>query len=228
MSVAPSTKTREAGSQRPARRPTGRRLSATHILIAVVVILAFVLNLLVLQDRSESTLVAMANRPLAVGSTFDSGSLSLVAVDSDFEALASLLTEGDLSSLEGWVWGRSIPEGAVVDRYALVEPGSPSGLRTMSVPVSREHAAGGSLVAGDRVDVISVTEGVASFVASDLEVTGVAEEATGAIGSSASYYVILALEATDALRLAEAIEAGSVEMIRSTGAPAIDGEAASE
>lgn len=88
----------------------------------------------------------------------------------------------------------------------------------MSLPVPVEHAAGGSLVAGDRVDVVSVVEGVAQFIATGLEVVSVSETGAGTIGSVTSHHVVVAVEAEDALRLAEALDADSMELLRSTGA----------
>lgn len=224
MSITPSTTQREAGSSKSARRRTGRRLSANHVLIAVVVILAFVLNLLVLQDRSSSQLVAIADRPLTTGTPLTDDSIRLVPVDSSFEGLPSLVSEGDLPVLEGWVVGRAIPEGGLIDRAALVEPGEASGLRSMSIPIATEHAAGGALVSGDRVDVISVGDGVASFVARDLEVTGVSESAGAAIGAASAYNVVVAVTADQALALAQAIDSGSMEIVRSTGALGAGGQ----
>jgi hypothetical protein len=40
--------------------------------------------------------------------------------------------EDDLTSFEGWVLNRAIPEGGLVDRQALVEPSTGAGLRSMS------------------------------------------------------------------------------------------------
>lgn len=222
MTLSPSTKQREAGSLQPARRRLGRRLSATHVLIAVVVILAFVLNLLVLQDRSATTLVAVADERLLAGTPIEASNLRLVPVDSGFEGLSDLITEQQLGDFEGWVLSRSIAEGGLVDRSALVEPGAEPGLRSMSLPVPVEHAAGGALVEGDRVDVISVIEGSASFVAVDLEVVAVSERPSGAIGSIGEYHVVLSVTADDALDLARAMDAGSIEIVRSTGAETID------
>lgn len=220
MSVTPSTMQREAGSPSPARR-MARRFSVTHVLIAVVVILAFVLNLIVLQDRGSTTLVAVADQPLASGSVFDRASLQLVPVDTGFEGLPGLVTEADLSLFEGWVLARSVPEGGLLDRTALVEPGSSSGLRSMSIPVSIEHAAGGALLPGDRVDVIAVNDGLASYVAIDLEVVAVAE-GSGGIGSISAYHVVVNVDDGQALRLAEAIDGRSIELVRSTGAAVVD------
>lgn len=224
MAVTPSTEVREAGSPKPARRRGGRRLSATHVLTAVVVILAFVLNLLVLQDRGATTLVALAERPLAAGSALDAGALRLVPVDASFEGLDPLLTSDDLNAYEGWAVAHAIPVGGVISVADLAPPGSGSGLRSMSLPVPVEHAAGGSLSSGDRVDVISVADGTARFIASDLEVVAVSAADSASIGSVTSHHVTVAVEAEQALRLAEALESGSIEIVRSTGASDIPEE----
>lgn len=218
MGLAPSSELREAGSPKPARRRGGWRPSATHVLIAVVVILAFVLNLLVLQDRSATTFVAIAERPLTVGALFDPDDVRLAPVDASFEGIASLVTETQLEDYEGWVVARSVGADAAVAIGDLAAPGVESGLRSMSLPVPVEHAAGGSLVAGDRVDVVSVVEGVAQFIATGLEVVSVSETGAGTIGSVTSHHVVVAVEAEDALRLAEALDADSMELLRSTGA----------
>lgn len=219
---SPTTQVREAGSPTPARRRLRRRPSATHVLIAVVVILAFVLNLLVLRDRGSTTLVAVARQPLTSGSVLGPESVRFVPVDSDFESLDHLLTQDSLASYEGWVLDRAIAEGALLEASALVQPAASSGLRSMSLPIDREHATGGTLVAGDRVDVISVVDGVPGFVATDLEVTAVADAASGAIGAVSAYHVVLSVSAEQALALAAALDSGSLEVVRSTGAEAID------
>ena len=197
-------------------------MSATHVLIAVVVILAFVFNLLVLQDRSSTTLIALAARPLAAGSVLDASAVELVPMSSDFEGIDQLITEDDLAGREGWVVTRTISEGAPVDRDALVEAGASSGLRSMSLPVAVEHAAGGGLAPGDTVDVISVSDGHAEFVAVGLEVLAVSEATTGGIGAGGSYHLVVAVGPGQALALASALDSGSMEVIRSTGAAVID------
>lgn len=221
MTVTPSARQREAGSPQPLRRRSGRRLSVTHVLIAVVVILAFVLNLLVLQDRTATTLVAVADQPLTSGSPLDPATLRLVPVDSDFEGLPGLITEDELAGLEGWVLARSVAPGELIETTGVVAPGSSSGLRSMSLAVPVEHAAGGALVPGDRVDVISVVDGSAGYVATDLEVISVPERSSGAIGTVSTYHVVVSVEADQALALAEALDGGSLEIVRSTGSEVI-------
>ncbi|HEU4320360.1 MAG TPA: SAF domain-containing protein [Acidimicrobiia bacterium] len=214
----PSTKQREAGSHKPARRRVGRRLSATHVLIAVVVVLAFVLNLIVLQDRDATVLVAIAERPIATGSVLDAEAVRLVPVDADFEGLSGIVTEAEMAGYEGWVLNRSVAEGSIIEVTALGSPTTTPGLRTMSLPIPIEHAAGGQIVSGDRVDVIAVNDGLAEYIATNLEVVAVSEDGGGALGSVGGYHVVVNVEADQALALAAALNADSIELVRSTGA----------
>ena len=75
---------------------------------------------------------------------------------------------------------------------------------------------------GDRVDVIGVSDGTASFLVTDAQVLQVSEPAIGGIGGSGSSFVVLAVDMATSLRLAEAIASGSLEVIRSTGAAAVE------
>jgi Flp pilus assembly protein CpaB len=195
----------------------------SHILIGVAVVLAFGLNLLALRGRDAAVLVAVADRAIPEGSTIDTDRVRLVPISADFEGLSGLITEDELASFEGRVTSRSFEEGALLDETALIAGGVDDGLRTMSIPVPVEHAAGARIANGDRVDVISLTDGSARFVATDLLVVSHAEPESTGLGAT-SYFVTVAVDADQALALAEAIGAGSVELVRSTGASPVVGE----
>ncbi|MCI0679469.1 MAG: RcpC/CpaB family pilus assembly protein [Actinobacteria bacterium] len=220
MTHRPSLVTREAGTSQPAGRRGRRRLSASHVLVALAVVLAFVLNILALQDRSASVLVAVADTPLAAGSVFSPGMARLVPIPTDFDGLSTMVVEDHLVSYEGWVLQRAIPEGGVIDVTALAQPAAGEGLRAMSIPVEVTRAAGGTVVTGDRVDVITVRDGVAVYVVADVEVVSVPAEDTSGFGSS-EHHLVLAVDAEQALALAEAVAAGPIDVIRSTGAPPV-------
>jgi Flp pilus assembly protein CpaB len=192
------------------------------VLIAIVVILAFVLNLLVLQDRDGTTLVAVADEALSAGATIEPDVVRLVPIESGFAGLPDLVTESELRSKDGWVLSRSLAAGGLIDETVLVQPGPGSGLRTMSLPVAIEHAAGGNLGPGDRVDVISVVDGVAEYIAIDLEVLAASQIPSGSLGSSSGYHVVVSVTPQDGLELASALDSGSIEVLRSTGASAIE------
>lgn len=222
MASGPSVISREAGTSSPPAKPVRRRPSLSHILIAVTVFLAFGLNYLALQNRDAEVLVAVAAEPIAEGSVLTSEALRFVPVAADFEALDTLLVDGDFEGMEGMIFARSVPAGALIDVAALVDAGVEDGHRAMSIPIAIEHAAGARIVVGDRVDVITVIDGVASFVATDLAVIAHAEPQAGGL-STGAYHVTVAVDEEEALALAEAIATGSLEVVRSTGAAPVFG-----
>jgi Flp pilus assembly protein CpaB len=222
VNVTPLVDTRGAGTSPVAKPSRFRHPSLSHVLIALAVILAFTFNFLALQDRDRTVLVAVANGPLDAGTTVDPGDVRFVDIDAGFEGLASLVVEDSWTSVSGWVLTRPIPEGGVIALDALTRPLGGDGLRSMSVPVAREHAAGGLVEIGDVVDVISVVDGGPAYVVTGVEVVGVATE-SGGIGAAGGYFVVLSVDSDQALDLASAIDSGSLEVIRSSGAVPIEG-----
>jgi len=218
----PSAITREAGTSPSTRRRPGRRLSGSHLFIGLVAVLAFAFNYLALQDREATILVAVASRALPAGSPLQADDVRFVPVPSDFEGMGSLLTQSELVTREGWFLDRPVGTDGVIDEGMLSEPGAPSGLRAMSIPVAVEHAAGGGIGVGDRVDVISTAGGAAAYVVTDVSVLSVADRDAAALGAIGAYHVVVAVDADQALLLAEAITSGSLEVVRSTGAPPVD------
>ncbi len=194
-------------------------------MVALAALLAFGLNYLALQNREATTSVAIADRQIAEGTAFSTDLARLVPMPSDFEGIRYLVAEADLRELEGWVVSRSVAEGELIDRAMLVAPGGGDGLRTMSVPVAIEHAAGATLVVGDRVDVISVIDAGPSFVALDLEIVAIADTTQEGLTGAGAYHIVVAVDAEEALALAGAIDNGSIEVIRSTGATPAPGDA---
>lgn len=222
VSSAPSILTREAGTSNAAVRKPRKRPALAHILIAAAVILAFGLNYLALQTQDATVLVAVADTDFNAGSAVGTSALRLEEVDADLPGIDGLVGEADMRSIDGWIVQHPVPEGSLVPMSALVPPASHAGLRLMSIPVSTEHAAGGSIVAGDRVDVISVVDGLPGFVAEAIEVVAVSDTEQGALSVGAGYYVVVAVEPGQALALAAAIDSGSLDLVRSTGASAIE------
>ena len=223
MALNPSTLTREAGTSNPERRRRWRRPSLAHILIAVSALLAFALNFLALQDRTAVTSVAVAAVALEPGQRLDAGSTRLEDVPANLPGLEQLVTSAERDSLQGWIVTRHVDPGALLDQSALAEPTGDHGLRLMSIPVPVEHAAGDTIVVGERVDVIWASDTGARFIAADLEVTGLSTGDAGVLSSSGDYYIVVAIDAETALSVAEALTEGSIEVVRSTGAQPIPG-----
>lgn len=221
MATNPSVITREAGTSAPTTRPARRRPSLSHLAIGLAALLAFGFNYLALQNRDATTLVAIADAPIPEGAPFTSDLIRLVPLAANFEGLEHLIVEEEVTALEGWILGRSVAEGELIDRSIVIQPGAGDGLRTMSIPVAVEHAAGATLVVGDRVDVISTVDDQPAFVALDLEVVAIADRAQGGLSGVGPYFVVVAVTSDDALALARAISDDTIEIVRSTGAGAL-------
>ena len=82
--------------------------------------------------------------------------------------------------------------------------------------------SGGKLTTGDRVDVLAVDHdsGRAGYVVTDAEVVAVDGRNGGALsGASDDVTITLVVEPTTAPQLAAAVDAGTVMLVRTTGAP---------
>lgn len=115
-----------------------------------------------------------------------------------------------------------IAEGSPIRTADLVAAADRDRLRSMSIQVDRAQAVGGNLTVGDRVDVIHVVNGTATYVVAGVQVIDVASSpnSRGLTGSGAAggYFVVLRVDARQALALATAMDNGGAQVIRSTGA----------
>ena len=130
-----------------------------------------------------------------------------------------MLSEADAAPLSGFVVTRSVRAASplTVDLFRpLSEAG---GSRLMSLPVEPDHAAGGQVEVGDVVDVISVVDGRAEFVVLAAEVVLVPAADASGFGGGRADFLVLAVDASTALAISEALDAGPVHVVRSTGAP---------
>ena len=199
-----------------------RRFSAGHLVVLVAGLLAALLNYAALRSGDHTVRVATAGRDVAAGEVLGDGALQFTDVRVDEGVLAGLLLPADAEGLTGHVAAAALAEGDLVRRNDLRAPSAPQAQRAMSLPVEVQHAAGGALVAGDRIDVITVAAGRAAYVVTDAEVLAVPQAATrpGLVGAG-SYFVTIAVDDATALDLAEALRGdGGMELVRSTGAEA--------
>lgn len=195
----------------PRRRPLTSRLSTGHVVVLLVGLLAAVLNYVVLHERDRTFAVTVAAHDLRPGSEVDLADVRVVDLRIDRSLVGAQV---DHEGVEGsFIAANRIAAGDLVRR---------SDLRAASVPVEQTHAVGGDLVAGDTVDVITVTDGRSWFVATGVEVLAVGDPALAGLASIQQYSVTLALDADEALHVAAAVDAGTIEIVRATGAQPVD------
>lgn len=193
------------------------RVSAGHVLMVAAGVLAFLTNFVLLRGGDDSVPVVAAAVDLEPGRIVGGGDLRTVRLSAGGEVLGSLVAGDALDAVVGKVVLRRLSAGELFRPDDVGTPAAPLGRRAMAVPVEPDHAVGGSLRVGDRVDVIVVSSGAAEYVLTSAEVLDVSSGERGAFAAPGGFYVVVAVDAEDALRLAEAIRAGTLEVVRSTG-----------
>jgi hypothetical protein len=225
MAQTPNVLTRQRATS-PPTAPAGRRrslfsrFSAAHGLMIVSGLLAFVLVAVVTADRRQVVTIAVARDDIASGVPLDQDLFERAELPADSELANVLVPYGELA--EGTaVTGRAVNAGDALRRSDVRTGVDTQGLRSMSIPVARAHAAGGAIKVGDLVDVIDVVDGTATFVVTGAEVAGVSDDsAAGGItgGATQEYFVVVLVDAPGALAIAQALSDGTVDVVLSTGA----------
>ena len=210
------------GPGRIRRRNPLTRVSAAHFLMVLAAVLAFATNLVVLRNLDQTRAVVVAAIDLPAGREIESTHLRAVEVDVDEEVYATLIPWAVATSLVGQVTAHPIGEGVLVEAGDFRDPSGPAGLRSMSIPIDAEHAVGGELGSGDRIDLILVGDEGPRYVLAAAEVLAVSP--TGEMGALASgdFYIVVAVDADEALLVAEAIRDGRIEVVRSTGSDLVE------
>ena len=180
--------------------------------------LAALFTFAALRDRSAIVVVAVAREPIPAAGVVSSSAVRWVEMPADSPLAGALVSRSELDA-GGLLAVRSIAEDEPVTTAAVSSDVPTDGLRSMSVPVPREHAANGALRRGDRVDVIDLIAGEAVYVVTDAEVLSVGGEAAGSVTERPGQFAVtLAVDADAALRLTEALADDELELVRSTGA----------
>lgn len=205
----------------PRRRKIRERVSLGHLFMIAAALLAFVLVVSVLQDRTLTTQILVANTDILPGAAVTPDVVTAVDVPADSDLVGPVASMSDLLGLQVRASHR-IAAGDPITLTVLAPASTPSGLRAMSLPIDRVNAVGGDLSPGDRVDVISVVGDTATYVALDLEVltTQGSQARSGALSASAlsTYFVTVSIDDRTALEVALAMESGALTVLRSTGA----------
>lgn len=203
------------------KRPLVTRLSLGHLVMVVAALLAVLLNYTLLRAQDDTVRVAVVAQEVRAGMPVTPAALRFADVRVDDALLATLVQPGQLAGLEGYVATSTLRPGELVRAGDLQAPSAPAAQRAMSIPIEAQHAVAGKLSVGDRIDVIEVRDGRATYLVTGAEVLDVpSAEARGALSGLQSFSVTVAVDDATALRLAAAIRGGQLEIVRSTGASA--------
>lgn len=220
------------GTRTPAQSPPSRkrspfaRISRAALITWLAGTLAFLLSASLLRDRSERIDVLRAAQDIPAGTELTGDLIETVSIPADSPFADATLRSGGLQ--EGMVVRDVVPAGAPILSSDLVRASAADQLRAMSVEVPREQAVGGDLGVGDRVDVIDVVDGDPRYVVTDVQVIDIASSgSSGGItgGGAREFYVVVRVDADQALAIAGALADADVQVIRSTGAEPVESEA---
>jgi Flp pilus assembly protein CpaB len=231
--AAPEAPVLERGAS-PRRRRASRtwrpvalfeRLTLNVLVGLVAALLAFALAAALLSDRRQMTTVAVARERIAPGVEIDQDVVVAQKVPSR-TGFAESLVPYDLLEGEPLVATRTVQAGEPLTESAVGPPGSVDGRRVMSIPLEAWQAANGEIQIGDQVDVIEATDEGSRYVLTNASVVGRSngDESGGLVGGVRRNELVISVEvdADQALDLAKAIEAGTLSLVRSTGAAAIE------
>ncbi len=208
------------------RRSVLSRIRLGHVVMVLAALLALLLNLAVLRSNQDTIEVAVAASDISAGTTLTMSHFVLSEVPADGVLSARFVAGDGVGRAVGQLTTRSVKEGEPILESDLLVVENRDGLRAMSIPIDHTQAVAGNLSAGDSVDVVLVLNGVAAFVATDVHVLAVPDTAANALGARSGYAPTVAVDAEQALRIAAALDTGTVHIVRSTGSALPDVEKA--
>ena len=194
------------------------RVRLGHVVMVLAALFALVLNLAILSGDDDTVEIAVAADDIAAGTRITTGHLATAIVPTDDLVTARFVAADEASFAVGMMATRPIASGAPILESDLLSVENPAGLRAMSIPIDRTRAVAGHIERGDSVDVVLVVNGTATFVAVAIEVLDVPPDDVNALGARSVYAPTVAVDATQALSIAGALDAGEVHLVRSTGA----------
>lgn len=179
----------------------------------------------VLASANTTIDVWAAARDLPEGTKLVAGDLRPAAV----KLPARLLPDYVRTSrpLDGVVLTRPVHGGELIPLGWLAAEGDRPDVRAMAIPIEPEHAVGGALRPGDRVDVLATFDASdararTTVLARGVDVLEVVRTEGITLGDDVVTAVTLAVDAQDAVRLAFAVRTAELDVVRVDGPPGPD------
>lgn len=178
----------------------------------------------VLGTADDAAGVWAARRDLAEGTVLSAEDLEAVAVKLPERQLASYL--GASTQLPGTTLVRPLRRGELIPAAWVADEGAGSS-RSIAVPLTADHAVGGELRPGDRVDVFATVRGIRGESKTTLLV-GAAEvedllHSQGMVMENDSFAgITLSVSPEDAAKIAYAIRTADLDVVRVEGSTETD------
>lgn len=208
----------EVAAARRAKVP--RWVNLRTVLGLILFSIALLSGSLVLGTADRGTLVWAASQDLPEGASLGPGDLEVVAVELPPGQLASYL--GSSTPLAGSTLLRPVRRGELLSAAWVTEQGAVSS-RSIAIPIPAEHAVGGVLRPGDRVDVFATLQTAGAAARTVLLVQGAEVEgllrSDGLVMEEKTFAgITLSVSPTDAARIAFAVRTSEIDVVRMEGA----------
>ena len=196
------------------------RFGTAHLIAVAAGLVTAVLLLSWTRGQEDLVAVVLAADNIRAGTLIESGDVRVEEINSDPTVANAIYPAASLDGLAGQVATRSITASEPILRSDVRPVAAEAGRRAMSVPMAPANAVGGDLVAGDEVDVLVVTASGTRFVAESVPVLAVPDDQrSGLVTAASAWWVVLAVEESQALEIADGVENGTLYLLRSTGTP---------
>lgn len=200
------------------------RMPDARIGIGVALVAVSVLGGLRIAGAGASTRQVLAFRAAyASGHRIERTDVSVIAVHASGSSAATFVDAADMRRIVGRPLVRAVQAHApVLTRDVGV---TPPDVRQITVPVTPEHALGGALEPGDRVDVLATFDHSGSaartlLVTSGAEVVAAVRDASVFGGQGGVSALTLAVPNEDAMYVVFAVRTGDIDVVRSAVTPA--------
>lgn len=181
----------------------------------------------ILEGAKTTIGVWAAARDLRQDETLGAGALVRAEVKLPSDVAAAYA--GAAEDLEGAVLTRPVVAGELIPRAWIATGPAASAGRSMTIPVTPEHAVGGRLRPGDRVDVYATFDSGdvrarTSVLVRAVEVLDVVETGGLVVGEESVVGLTVAVTPSEAARLAFAIRTAELDVALVSGAAEDAGE----
>jgi Flp pilus assembly protein CpaB len=195
-------------------------LNARTVLGLLLFGLAFFGGEELLGDARATVAVWISARDLAQDTRIESGDVQLAQVRMSSGLLARYATSAD--DIQGSVITRSVGAGELISLNSLASASSLTEGRSITIPVSPEHAAGGDLRPGDRIDVFATFDAGdirsrTALLARAVGVQDIMRAAGLALEEKSLIGVTVAATPEEAARIAFAVRNADIDVVRITG-----------
>ncbi len=191
-----------------------RRIDMRVVLGLLLFMVGILATSALIRQAQQRTPVLVATRALEPGHTIQEGDLRAAEVGLS-PGVASVPAE-ELGLVEGQVLAAHVEEGQIVTPGAVsAGPSVSAGQVALSVGVTPQHAAGGSLRSGDRLQLLATEDpdrptARTSVLLSEVEVVAVTQEQGPAADPLLT--VTLAVDSDDAAAVAQAANSGVLDL----------------